>query len=247
MFYKTLTLVAVLLLSGCAADDPLVVTEPDPQPHLPPVEIAPVEIASIEEEPTAVLEPSHDPAPHIDLNALEPVTAILLDEYSWGRADNVVALQDLLGVTADGQYGPQTRTAHIEMLEVMGWSTNNVPDTPVTGSGSTSNFNPTPQCTEWWDVARSAGWAEEDLPRLGRIMYKESTCRPWAVSPTKDYGLTQINWAAHGGRLTSIGLTRDDLLDPYTNLVQAKYIADSAASWAGCKWQPWYMSGNWCG
>ena len=244
MFYKTLTLVAVLLLAGCAADDPLDVTEPEVQPYLPPVEV--VEI--VEEVPEVVTSrPSIVDVEPINLDVLETLTDIVLDEYAWGSGENVEALQVVLGVTADGQYGSQTRAAHIKLLEGMGWSTQNVPGAPAASSGSSSNSNPTPQCTEWWDVARSAGWAEEDLPRLGRIMYKESTCRPWAVSPTKDYGLTQINWAAHGGRLTSIGLTRDDLLDPYTNLVQAKYIADSAASWAGCKWQPWYMSGNWCG
>lgn len=240
MFPKTLTLVAVLLLSGCAADDPLVVTGPEVQPSLPSVEV----VEEIQEVVT-YLPRLVDVAP-VDLDVLEPLTEAVLDEYDWGRGENVETLQTILGVTADGQYGPRTRAAHIELLEGMGWSTENVPDAPAGRSVSSVNSNPTPQCTEWWDVARSAGWAEEDLPRLGRIMFKESTCRPWAVSPTLDYGLTQINWAAHGGRLTSIGISREDLLDPYTNLVQAKYIADSAASWAGCKWQPWYMSGNWC-
>jgi hypothetical protein len=246
MFPKTFTqffmlLAVASLFTGCAADDPLTINEPEVQTYLPPVELAP-----IEEEPTAVLEPNYDASYHMDFTVLEPMTTILLDEYVWGRGENVDELQVLLGVTVDGQYGSQTRMAHIELLEGMGWSTEHVPGAPAGRSGSSSNANPTPQCTEWWDVARSAGWAEEDLPKLGRIMFKESTCRPGAISPTRDYGLTQINWAAHGGRLTSIGLTREDLLDPYTNLVQAKYIADSAASWAGCKWQPWYMSGDWC-
>lgn len=233
-------LIAVAAVS-CAADDPLNINEPEVQPDLTPVEV----VEEVQEVTTP--SPRLENTTPIDLSVLEPITEVVLDEYDWGRGENVEALQAVLGVTADGQYGPQTRAAHIELLEGMGWSTDNVPGAPAGSSGASSNPNPTPQCTEWWDVARSAGWAEEDLPKLGQIMYKESTCRPGAISPTRDYGLTQINWAAHGGRLTSIGFTREDLLDPYTNLVQAKYIADSAASWAGCKWQPWYMSGSWCG
>ena len=245
MFPKTFTqlfasLIAAFLLIGCAADDPLDINAPEPNPQ--PV---------VEEVEESALTPrrveDYSSVAPVNLSALEPVVDVLLDEYTWGRGDNVEALQRVLGVTADGQYGPKTKAAHIELLEGMGWSTGNVPGSPVVSSTAASNTNPTPQCTEWWDVARSAGWAEEDLPKLGRIMFEESTCRPGAISPTRDYGLTQINWAAHGGRLTGLGITRDDLLDPYTNLVQAKYISDSAASWAGCKWQPWYMSGSWCG
>jgi hypothetical protein len=242
MFPKTLTLVAALLLSGCAADDPLDINDPEPQA----LSVVMVEEAE-EPSPTPRRVEDYSSVAPVDLTALQPVIEVVLDEYAWGSGDNVEALQDILGVTADGQYGPQTQSVHIELLEGMGWSTDNVPDAPAVSSGASSNANPTPQCTEWWDVARSAGWAEEDLPKLGRIMYKESTCRPGAISPTRDYGLTQINWAAHGSRLTGLGITREDLLDPYTNLVQAKYIADSAASWAGCKWQPWHMSGSWCG
>ena len=46
---------------------------------------------------------------HIDFTVLEPVTTILLDEYAWGDGDNVEDLQEFLGVTVDGDYGPQTR------------------------------------------------------------------------------------------------------------------------------------------
>jgi hypothetical protein len=141
-------------------------------------------------------------------------------EYMWGNGGNVEELQEFLGVTVDGDYGSQTRTAHVKLLEGMGWGTDNVPDTPSTGSSTVYNPNATPQCTEWWDTARAAGWAEDRLPRLGRIMFAESRCTHDVVSPTKDYGLTQINWAAHGSRLTDADITRDMLLDPYINLVQ---------------------------
>ena len=251
MFPKSFTsflapLTAILLLAGCAADDPLNINEPEVQPYLPPAELAPIDIAPIEEEPTAVLEPNYDPVPHIDFTVLEPVTTILLDEYAWGDGDNVEDLQEFLGVTVDGDYGPQTRTAHVKLLEGMGWSTDNVPDSPSTGSSTRYNPNATPQCTEWWDTARAVGWAEDRLPKLGRIMFAESRCTHDVISPTKDYGLTQINWAAHGGWLTDAGITRDMLLDASTNLAQAKRIADYAERHYGCWSQPWYMSGDWC-
>lgn len=210
-----------------------------------------VELPAVLETTTTVAQesdtsPNYTPTTHVDFTALEPVLTVLLDEYTWGSGDNVEELQELLSVTVDGDYGPQTRTAHVKLLENMGWGTGNVPDTPSTGSSTRYNPNATPQCTEWWDTARAAGWAEDRLPKLGRIMFAESRCTHDVISPTKDYGLTQINWAAHGGWLTDAGVTRDMLLDAYTNLVQAKRIADYAERHYGCWSQPWYMSGDWC-
>jgi hypothetical protein len=210
-----------------------------------------VELPAILETTTTVAQesepaPNYTPAAHVDFTALEPVLTVLLDEYMWGNGGNVEELQEFLGVTVDGDYGSQTRTAHVKLLEGMGWGTDNVPDTPSTGSSTVYNPNATPQCTEWWDTARAAGWAEDRLPRLGRIMFAESRCTHDVVSPTKDYGLTQINWAAHGSRLTDADITRDMLLDPYINLAQAKWIADYAEQHYGCWSQPWYMSGDWC-
>ncbi|NKB46858.1 MAG: SDR family NAD(P)-dependent oxidoreductase [Legionellales bacterium] len=46
--------------------------------------------------------------------------------------------------------------------------------------------------------------------------------------------------------VNNAGITRDMLLDAYTNLVQAKWIADYAEKHYGCWSQPWYMSGDWC-
>lgn len=194
-------------------------------------------------QPTKVTIEAAVPDDYLLLNPIESLADILLAEYAWGRHDNVYELQEVLNITVDGNYGPQTQAAHIAWLESVGWSTGNVP-----GSSTVSrrNVNPTPQCTEWWDTARAAGWDEDRLARLGQIMFAESTCRHYVVSRTKDYGLTQINWAAHGSRLTAAGITRDMLLDPYVNLVQAKIIADYAERHYGCWSQPWYMSGEWC-
>lgn len=101
-------------------------------------------------------------------------------------------------------------------------------------------------CPEIWDVAISVGWPAEWLPKLDDIVWAESNCTPDVISRTKDYGYTQINWAAHGSRLTAKGVTRDMLLDPVVNLTEALWIAEYARDNYGCWSQPWYMSGKWC-
>lgn len=101
-------------------------------------------------------------------------------------------------------------------------------------------------CPEMWRTALAVGFTEDDLPDLDRIVWAESRCDPTVVSPTRDYGLAQINWAAHGHRLTAEGVTREMLLEPWINLAQALWIAQYAEEHYGCRWQPWYMSGEWC-
>ena len=196
----------------------------------------PVVSEKVEEEPLPTT------AHFLNMGALEPLTDVLLQEYAWGGGDNVSGLQTVLGVVVDGQYGYQTRNAHLEFLEGVGWDDGSVPDVPDVPAVTA----PSPRCAQWWATARAAGWKEEHLPKLDRIMFSESRCTPDIISRTNDFGLTQINWAAHGDRLSDAGITRDMLLDPYINLVQAKWIADYAASNFGCWSQPWYMSGSWC-
>ena len=58
--------------------------------------------------------------------------AILLATYAWGPSDETVALQEVLGITADGWYGGGTQAAHIAELEARGLSTDNVPSAPPT-------------------------------------------------------------------------------------------------------------------
>lgn len=188
---------------------------------------------------------------HISVTPLEPVpivdVSVLMEDYSWlERSDRVRELQEFVNVDVDGVYGSDTQVAHLNYLAMYELSNRHVPSARGSSERVRVNAPITPKCKEWWPVALQAGWAEADLTKLGHIIFKESTCQPDAVSPTKDYGLMQINWAAHGNRLSAAGITRRDLLDPLTNLIQAKVIADSALSWSGCKWQPWYMSGNWC-
>lgn len=102
------------------------------------------------------------------------------------------------------------------------------------------------ECDEWYELALNVGWKREQLVLLGDIIWEESRCQHDVVSSTNDYGLTQINWAAHGSRLTSRHITKNDLLNPAINLREALWIANYAQEHYGCWSQPWYMSGTWC-
>ena len=190
-----------------------------------------VELTSVEVPELPSLEgPSAD-----DLRILATLTA----DYSWKEvSDRVVALQVIIGVTDDGVYGHMTRNAHIRALKDRELDDTIVPSVPTRDI--------TARCEGWWDTALSVGWEESELLQLGAIMYAESRCQPDAISPTSDYGLAQINWTAHGARLSEKGLTRQDLLDPVINLREAKAISEFGERAFGCKWQPWYMSGSWC-
>jgi hypothetical protein len=185
---------------------------------LPVVELPPVEAFSAEE-----------------LRTLATLTA----DYRWKEvSDRVAALQVIIGVTDDGVYGHMTRNAHIRALKDRELDDTIVPSVPTRDI--------TPRCEQWWDTALSVGWDESELLQLGAIMYAESRCTPDAISQTSDYGLAQINWTAHGERLSAKGITKQDLLDPVVNLREAKAIADFGLLAFGCQWQPWYMSGSWC-
>ena len=193
---------------------------------LPVVELPPVELPEL----PSLEGPSAD-----DLRTLATLTA----DYGWKEvSDRVVALQVIIGVTDDGVYGHMTRNAHIRALKDRELDDTIVPSVPTRDI--------TARCEGWWDTALSVGWEESELLQLGAIMYAESRCQPDAISPTSDYGLAQINWAAHGARLSEKGLTRQDLLDPVINLREAKAISEFGERAFGCKWQPWYMSGSWC-
>ena len=193
---------------------------------LPVVELPPVELPEL---------PSLEGPSAEDLRTLATLTA----DYCWKEvSDRVVALQVIIGVTDDGVYGHMTRNAHIRALKDRELDDTIVPSVPTRDI--------TARCEGWWDTALSVGWQESELLQLGAIMYAESRCQPDAISPTSDYGLAQINWTAHGARLSEKGLTRQDLLDPVINLREAKAIADFGLLAFGCQWQPWYMSGSWC-
>ena len=57
---------------------------------------------------------------------------MLTASYSWGRSSEAVELQQVLGVEADGWYGPATRTAHLAENEARGLPVDAVATAPTT-------------------------------------------------------------------------------------------------------------------
>ena len=58
--------------------------------------------------------------------------AVLTAPYAWGPSVDAVLLQEVLGVSADGWYGPATRVAHLAENEARGLSVDGVPAPPTT-------------------------------------------------------------------------------------------------------------------
>lgn len=101
------------------------------------------------------------------------------------------------------------------------------------------------RCRALIPAAIAAGFEPADLDTIVEIAYRESRCTWDAVSPTRDFGAMQINAKTWEPTWEEMGLNRTTILDPYNNMMMAKYIADRADAY-GCKWRPWYMSGDYC-
>ena len=74
-----------------------------------------------------------------------PTTTIPIDEiavlsasYQWGPNNAVVILQKVLGVDADGWYGPGTRSSHMSENEKRGLSLEGIPPVPTTTTTTTT-------------------------------------------------------------------------------------------------------------
>ena len=119
-------LVAILFVKGCDDDDspssiPVVVeesgtegSESEGSEDTPPEAAAEEDDDNTDEE-EAVVEPT--PLPD------DPESQILLGDYAWldpSRSEATIALQELLGIEADGWYGMGTREAHLAALEERG-------------------------------------------------------------------------------------------------------------------------------
>ena len=79
------------------------------------------------------------PSLTLPTTTVAPTTTIPIDEiavlsasYQWGPNNDVVVLQEVLGVDADGWYGPGTRASHISENEKRGLSLEGIPPVPTT-------------------------------------------------------------------------------------------------------------------
>ena len=68
---------------------------------------------------------------------------VLTAAYVWGPSPAAVLLQTVLGVEADGWYGPGTRRAHVAENEARGLSIDAVPSPPTTTVSPTTTAEPT--------------------------------------------------------------------------------------------------------
>ncbi|MAT62813.1 MAG: hypothetical protein CL881_03350 [Dehalococcoidia bacterium] len=63
---------------------------------------------------------------------------MLSASYQWGPNSDVVILQKVLGVDADGWYGPGTRAVHVSENEKRGLPLEGIPPVPTTTTTTTT-------------------------------------------------------------------------------------------------------------
>lgn len=100
------------------------------------------------------------------------------------------------------------------------------------------------KCPQWWSLAVDQGWSRSLLPKLDKIMWRESRCDLFAINkddPNKgSWGLMQVNgfWVKY---LSSRGILERlrDLQDPSVNLRSALAIYNYADGRYRNGWGPW--------
>jgi len=103
------------------------------------------------------------------------------------------------------------------------------------------------KCVQWIDTALEAGWQPEDMPRLMRIMWRESRCLPDACGETdsphlrkcRDWGLMQINDYSWKRIIREMGWHIEQMHDPLENLRFARWLFEYSLERNGDGWVPW--------
>ena len=105
----------------------------------------------------------------------------------------------------------------------------------------------TETCPQYAATALTAGWQPTEVPRLLRIMHRESRCIPDACGETdsphvrrcRDWGLMQINDYSWKTTIRRLGLNIEQMHDPYWNLWFARWLYNYSLERNGDGWQPW--------
>ena len=244
------SIILLFVISSCADDEPSlvashgvpttpevvveeVIVEPTPEPTPTPI------------EETRIFDTTSYALyifPEVDWLAVEK-EVMQLDYFWLENSPRVKLLQQYIGVTADGVYGLGTWGAHRTHAVDLDLINLSYP-TPPTSSIIKDGW----ECPEWMDVARSAGWPEEQLRKLSYVIYRESRCDPNAFNGADpiggSLGLIQINrywctsnvyWPDGYLQVRDSGVTTcDDLYDPYVNLRSGYHIWVTEGGWS-----PW--------
>jgi hypothetical protein len=102
-------------------------------------------------------------------------------------------------------------------------------------------------CLEWAGLAYDVGWPVEQIPKLLRIIHRESRCLPDACSESdsgrvcRDWGLTQINDHSWKTTIRGQGMEMRDMWNPELNLRFALWLYNYSEDRNGDGWQPWRM------
>lgn len=242
---KNILMAAVVLFTfACAADDP--VPGPVISNRLPVVTTTTVNTVELVAAP-----PWEVYYPPQAMNILRPqdgVADVLTADFDWMRASNdTLELQQLIGVEADGVYGPRTRKAHVAMLKILRLSVSGVPDKPA---GSIAHYvvpDPVSDGPFWENVERwrpivteavfAWGGDEADVHRFLRIMQCESAGIPTAKNPfSSASGLMQQLARYWPQRASAAGMPGADVFDPYANIWVSAWLALAAP---GGGWGHW--------
>ena len=108
------------------------------EPSVRPVLYATRPVVSTTTVPTTTVPTTTVPTTTVPTTTV-PTTTVPIDEvavlsaaYRWGPSEASVILQEVLGVSADGWYGPATRTAHIVENQSRGLPLDGIPPVPTT-------------------------------------------------------------------------------------------------------------------
>lgn len=104
------------------------------------------------------------------------------------------------------------------------------------------------KCREWAGLAYDIGWPKSEIPRLLKIMHRESRCLPNACSESdsgrvcRDWGLMQINDHSWKRTITGQGYVMSDMWNPEHNLRFALWLYRYSEDRNGDGWQPWKIT-----